>query len=299
MAHTMYGFLYLLYNKIMNNQPKLNTILLVILIVIALGVVFLQVSGKTIFPKKQNVEETTQQQVTQNPIQNNQVQNAEVDQSAQNTQALVPEKSTVYIGGYKNHQTILWVSSSSDASVGVIRGIGEVSFKDLTNPQKAYVLNTIPGDPVTSTLDKTNSKLYLTFDHDGYSLNPYTEIVEVDMNKGTHRVIYSNQGVSIESGLSKHPLRVTDILDDKYLVVYVNGCYACGGSTTGLMVLNIINSANKFIAGEFGNVQIHETDGTFSYQKLVTVCSLNNTCTGEPYPEKKPHGQVFTEKLPN
>ncbi len=65
----------------MNNSSKTNTILLVILIVIALGILFFQVSRKTIFPQKQSgVEGTDQRQVAQNTKQN-QVQNTEAIQA--------------------------------------------------------------------------------------------------------------------------------------------------------------------------------------------------------------------------
>lgn len=54
----------------MNNSSKTNTILLVILIVIALGILFFQVSGKTIFPKKQSIiQETTSQENKQVEVQ--------------------------------------------------------------------------------------------------------------------------------------------------------------------------------------------------------------------------------------
>jgi hypothetical protein len=66
----------------MNNSSKTNTILLVILIIIALGIVFLQVSGKAIFSQKQSViEETNQQQVPQNQVQNTGVTQPAVNQN--------------------------------------------------------------------------------------------------------------------------------------------------------------------------------------------------------------------------
>ncbi len=66
----------------MNNSSKTNTILLVILIIIALGIVFLQVSGKTIFPQKQNVvEEINEQKLPQNQVQNTEVNQPTVNQN--------------------------------------------------------------------------------------------------------------------------------------------------------------------------------------------------------------------------
>lgn len=125
----------------MNNSSKTNTVLLVILIVIALGILFFQVSGKTIFPKKQKVVKETNQQLSQNTLQN-QTQNT-IEQ--ENNMNILKGKRVPFTINYGDKFSVKSSESNAETGIGGIVDeliiLGTADFKIdpiLNNPRYVY-----------------------------------------------------------------------------------------------------------------------------------------------------------------
>ena len=215
---------------------------------------------------------------------------------------LTPEKNTVYLGEYSNKTVVFSVNTNeTDLYKGTALNVaGSVDFRNLVNPKKVYVFSadSVEG-PTSFLLNENKDKLYITFNHHVYdnTVNPYTEIVQIDLNKNTNSIVWTNNGLTT---IPKGPAFLIKDYNDIYISFARAGCFACGGGAGILVMLNL--TSGKFVTqsteSAVGNIQVDINAGTFSYQKLVTVCSLNNTPCEDPYPETKPSGKVYTEKLP-
>lgn len=213
----------------------------------------------------------------------------------------VPEKNAVYLGEYEGKTTLFSIDSVSVFDNGPYEGnallMGRVDFRTIANPKKVYTFSSDSEGPSSFLLSENRDKLYVTFNHHVYDnfSKAYTEIVEIDLTKNSNRVIWTSNGLTTDPN---GPAFLLKNYNDTYLSFVRAGCFACGGGDGTLFFLNL--TTNKYVQADSGtgNIEIDISAGTFSYQKLVTVCSLNNTPCEDPYPETKPHGPVITKKLP-
>jgi hypothetical protein len=179
--------------------------------------------------------------------------------------------------------------------------VGDTDFKNLVKPQRVYAFaaDSVEG-PTSFIFNKNKNTIYLTFNHHVYDTtvphNPSTEIIGVDLNNHTDSVVWKSTGLNLTPN---GPVFLTGIYSDMYISAIRAGCYACGGSAGGLLLVNLLSGKYTQIADNIGNMQVDLNKNSFSYQKKISVCKLTNSCDPtDPYPDTKPYGKVFTEKLP-
>ncbi len=151
------------------------------------------------------------------------------------------------------------------------------------------------GTPSSTISNENKTVVYKTYNLGSFEteVKPYTEIIQTSNNGD--RIVWTNKDSSLQS---KGPAFLTNAFGENYVTFMLAGCYNCGGGFAGTVMLNASTGKFVYISDDIGNIKIDTKSESFSYQKKIAVCSLNNSCNGDPYQETKPYGTVITEKLP-
>jgi hypothetical protein len=233
----------------------------------------------------------------------------------------VPEKKTVYLGTYEGKDAIFVTDDNKQVYYeqgGVEKRsefVGELvmsdgtakipsNFSELIKPKKLFTQTDL--DRVFSLkLNENKTVAYIAMIlTKNIQDNPYNlsnMLIQINVNNLASSVLWVNDMLSKKYDNANGPAYVDSVVNDKYMIVGLGSCYACGGGVAGNLVLNIATRNEKYLS-DVGSIQINIPSNNFTYQKLATFnepCnSVGPDCSNGQKTVVRPDGQVFTETLP-
>lgn len=295
----------------MSNQKGLSPIIIILIItVIAVGAFYF---GRTY--NKPTIEQITTSTETSLEKNDNRTLEATTDS--------VPKPNTIYLGTYQNKE-VLFVTNREHGKYY------EEGVEKFSEYKGSWMLSSDIHQAPTDYKDLQNSKRLLSLIHDvmqiqnfklsddkkfvylslilktktqnQYPENATNHIYRVNLDTLTDEELWVHE-MSLEK--YKNVAGATTINkispDNNYLVLSIYGCYACGSSEAGLIILNNQTKKDKYFE-KIGNVQFNLDEKTFTYQKLAPFkepCDFGQGCDNDnTRTVYKPDGEIFTEALP-
>ena len=274
------------YGRKSNNLKKLTPLkLLSIFLVLLISAIFIFLSRKKI--------EDTSPFIIQNSNPS--------DTSPNNMGSTLPIENGIYLTGdrslfYTNSNTKKYVEDKvvkSDDYRGKFTRLDEskgkysmswesYDFRNLKEPKLIYT-STPPAqlyDITSSRTDRGGSYIYISVIFSGEQkenkpLDSNTEInkiIQIDTSKDTVKEIWSNY-LAVESryGSAEGSAYIKEVVENKYLVFDIFGCYGCEGGPTNTIVLNIDTGKEKFYEGVIDEIRVDIEKNTISYKKTQRV----------------------------
>jgi len=233
----------------------------------------------------------------------------------------VPQEKKLYLGSVNNIPSVFFVNSGTklyyengvqktNENMGQVfntEGTGQsYDYKNFLNPQKIQISLDGPVQNINSfKLNDSKTYYYISLNIETganqYPDNLMNEIYQIKAGSLVGIKIWSNK-----LGSNKYPVRgaayINQVIEDKYLLMLLGECYACGGHQfTKSLILNLTTKNEKY-AEDRGGFIFDLANSSFTYQKLAEVqvpCIEDNPyCANGFYSEMQPKGETYSDKLP-
>lgn len=312
-------------NEPISNQPVMttpdtlnhnsNTLLIVgAIILIGLGLLggYLLFSSNSIDQQNTNIQSQIPPTI-------------EVDQSSLNpnqTPDLIPQENALYLADYQGEKVIFYTNKSLQryypvdetpppynpylGMMAVSKGGGYSAFnyKKLENPKKIYAeANKIIID-LTFKLNTKGSFLYagiLTNTKSGINNDDIQHIYKINLTTLVNKEIWSHEVGSNNYPEAKGIASISQVSDDKYLVLSLGSCYGCEPSLAGYLMVNMETGQEKYLQ-DIGDIQVNSKNNSFTYKKLLPFqesCeSTSPGCDNGLMIVQRPSGSIITATLP-
>ena len=279
----------------MQNNQKINTGLLCVIVVLLVVIAMLLSMQKNNNPKNENKQTVSEQN-------------------------LIPEKNTLYFGTYNNDQKLFFTNTdiqergSAPYDGFLFQQTGDnFDFRKLSGFKKIFSSDRKIESINDFVLNDAQNVIYVSLQIDNqngqnYPNNESNKVFQIDLRSLAVQEVWSRDiGVRSEKYPNVDgPAYLNKIAGDKYLVLDMYGCFACGGGDhfEGMIVLNLATKAEKYLAyPNIGNIRFNLANQTFSYQKLAPVadpCDHSDSieCQGIRITAYKPSGAPMNERLP-
>lgn len=300
-------------NPISNQKGNFLLIIGVIVLVLVIGV------GAYYFGTKQTQQTPTISQTTPTGTEVKTLPTASTPSQIPDT---VPQVNSVYLGSYQGKEALFLTNTQlqeyyeagvkkTSPYIGELRildGIGKEPFdyKELQNPKRIFTdtSGTIM-DIGWPKFNNTKSYLYISANFQGTNPNKYpnitTKIYQINLNDLSSKQLWTGE-IGSDKYEQKGGAGISQVVDDKYIVLQIGVCYACEGfDPAGVVIVNVANDKEKYL-GAVGDLQFDLNNNTVSYKKLTPFkesCEPSPGCDNDgKRTVYKPSGQVMTNNLP-
>jgi hypothetical protein len=297
-----------------------------IYIFIFIGIVLLGVVGVGAYMMGKNASSEAPENTKKNPqvtITTAQSTVVPTSLAVLTTRDAAPLENVLYFASYEGEDALFYTNKEeqkyyeggvekTSPHVGTLTKASGTTLKPfdytkLTNTKRLQMAITTPIQAIDSLkLNDAKSFLYVSLNLEEKASSQYPDnlvnhVYQVNMKDLSSKEIWVNElGSTKYTG--KGAAYIDVLTEDKFIVLKLGSCYACGGHPpTHAIVLNVETKNEKFV-DEAGDFQFNLPGKTFTYKKLAP---FKEPCQGGPDCDEnneqtvmKPSGQDFAETLP-
>lgn len=232
----------------------------------------------------------------------------------------VPQENTLYLTKNPTGEQSIFYTNKEEQRVfnsanvetrdeykGEIRsanGVGsEVNYKTLISPRKLFA---VP-DPILGVQIKANQSdenLYIAVTtYNGAQTYPDSDetIYRYNLKSNTNQQVWKHVVGSTKYPNAGGNAGIEQIVDNNYLVLPIDHCYACEPAQVGIIIVNITTGKETYLQ-DIGDVEIKPKENVFTYKKLAEFkepCDPGYGCDDNGQRSvDKPSGPTLTAKLP-
>ncbi len=230
----------------------------------------------------------------------------------------VPQEKALYSGTYEGKEAIFYtnpkrnIRNAKEEDIPYIgfldfgsSGITVFDYRDLTNPKRIASLPFQIEDTFSFKYSEDRTIFYIGLIQEWRPRTPsrggilINSVYAVDLRDSSAREIWENE-VGSDRYESKGAAQISEIVDNKFVVLVLYGCYGChAGPPIDALVVNIATK-NETYLGRVGDIKINVEQNTVSYRNLapfIEDCEpVWDWCTDKST-VMRPVGETYTKQL--